>query len=65
MHKPKRIIRFFTKLTNGGLCCGQANETDRQMLTRVGKQFVVLFLIITLSDDLLDLLLGTLHSIFE
>ncbi len=65
MHKANRIIRFFPKLTNCGLCCGHTNETDRQMLTRVGKQFVVLFLIITLSDDLLDLILGTLHFVFE
>jgi hypothetical protein len=65
MHKPKRIIRFFTKLTDGGLCCGRPDETDRQMLARVGKQFVVLLLIITLFDDLLDLVLGIVHFVFE
>ncbi|MDI1230524.1 MAG: hypothetical protein PSV18_06515 [Methylobacter sp.] len=54
LHKPKLITRLFKELIDGGLCCGQANETDRQMLTRVGKQFVILLLIITLSDDLLD-----------
>jgi len=35
------------------------------MLTKAGKQFVVLLLIITLFDDVLDLVLGMLHFVFE
>jgi len=63
--KPNLIIRLFTKLSNGEWIYGRPDETDRQMLIRVGIQFVALLLIITLFDDLLDLILGTLHSIFE
>lgn len=65
MHKSNGIIRFFTKLTDGELCCGHPDETDRQMLDRVGKQFVILPLIITLFDNLLDLVLGILHFVVE
>jgi hypothetical protein len=63
--QPKRIIRFFTKLTDGGLCCGCPDESDWQMLARVGKQFVVLLLIITLFDDLLNLVIGIVHFVVE
>jgi len=63
--KPNLIIRLFTKLTDGGLCHGRADETDQQMLTRVGIQFLVLFLIITLFDELLDVVLEILHFVFE
>jgi hypothetical protein len=59
------IIRFFTKLADGGWRYVHPDETDRQLLTRVGKQVVVLFLIITLFDDLLDLVLEILHFVFE
>jgi hypothetical protein len=64
-HISNLISRLFKKLTNGGFWCGYPDETDRQMLTRVGIQFVVLFLAITLFDDLLDLVLGMLHFVFE
>lgn len=65
MHQPNWIIRFFTKLADGGLCYGRPDETDRQMLARVWKQFVVLLLIITLFDDLLNLVIGIVHFVVE
>jgi len=65
MDQPKRIIRFFTKLAGGGLWYGRPDETDRQMLARVGKQFVVLLLVITLIDDLLNLVTGIVHFVVE
>ena len=40
-------------------------ETDRQLLARVGRQFIVLFFILIFFDDLLDFLLQSLHVIFE
>ena len=65
LHKPDLIIGLFTKLTDGGLWCRRPDETDQRMLTKAGKQFVVLLLIITLFDDVLDLVLGMLHFVFE
>jgi hypothetical protein len=50
------------------IATGQPNkgyETDRQMLIRVARQFAVLFVVILWLDDIINLIVGIVHFLFE
>ncbi len=41
------------------------NESDQQMLTRIGKKFAILFVLLAMFDSVLDLLSGIIDLMIE
>lgn len=54
---------FLKKISTPSQCINQ--ETDSQMLIRIGKKFALLFFVILISDTLIDLFLGLIDLMLE
>ncbi len=53
------------KKTSSVISYDKSQETDSQMLTRIGKKFVLIFFVLLMSDTLFDWFLGLLDLLFE
>ena len=67
LHKPKLIEKLLGSIRKmyGTGQQDKRQESDAQMLARIGRKFVVLFFVILMFGDLLDLLLGFFQFVYE
>ena len=67
LNKPKPTHKFtaFIRNTVAGGKYDKRNESDRQMLARVGKKFALIFFVVLMFEEIFYLLFEFLEIVFE